>query len=331
MELLSYTKKGLFCKPGNFYIDPWQPVYKAVITHSHADHARWGMKSYLCHDFSVPILKSRISEDIQVESLTYGKSLDINGVKLSLHPAGHIIGSAQVRMEYKGYVAVVTGDYKIVDDGITTPFETVKCHELVTESTFGLPVFRWKSQNTIVTQMHEWVKNNQRNRKTSVFTAYSLGKAQRLINLLNGLGDIYVHSSIAQMNAAIELNGIHLPKTTVFQQDMDKKILAGQILIIPPAAMSPQLLKKIPGAVTAICSGWMQIRGNRRWQAADAGFAISDHADWDGLLTAVKASGAEKIMVTHGYTEPFARYLNELGMNAGVVQTRFGEETDGDQ
>ncbi len=331
LELFTFTKKGLYCKPGDFYIDPWQPVDKAVITHSHADHARWGMKNYLCHDFSLPILKSRIMEDIKAESLPYGKTVNINGVKLSLYPAGHIIGSAQVRLEYKGYVSVVTGDYKTEDDGITTPFETVKCHEFITESTFGLPVYRWKPQDIVTAQMHDWVINNQKQDKTSVFTAYSLGKAQRIMKLLNGLGRIYVHNSVVNMNAAIEKSGIILPEVSLYQQDMEKKQLTGQIVIIPPAAMSPQLLKKIPRAALAACSGWMQIRGNRRWQAADAGFAISDHADWDGLLSAVKASEAEKIVVTHGYTEPFARYLNEMGYNASAVETRFGEDANANQ
>lgn len=325
MELLSFRKEGLYCVPGDFYIDPWKAVHRAVITHAHADHARLGMKSYLCHDATKPLLQSRLAGDIWVESLPYGKPLMINGVKVSLHPAGHIIGSAQVRMEYKGYVAVVSGDYKTENDGISTPFEAVKCQMFVTESTFGLPVYRWRPQQEILEDMKSWILRNQQQEKTSLFTGYSLGKAQRLMKMLEGVGQLYVHPSIARLNKAMKNNGIGLPPAKEWNASLDKKDLKGQVVIIPPAALTPGLVKKIPRAAVALCSGWMQVRGHRRWQAADAGFAISDHADWEGLLQSVHATGAEKVMVTHGYAEQFARYLNETGVKAEVVTTRFGE------
>lgn len=323
--LITFTRHGIYCPQGDFYIDPWHAVERAVVTHAHADHARYGMKNYLCHEISKPIIQSRISGDFAIEGLPYGKSVSMNGVKLSLHPAGHIIGSAQVRLEYKGYVSVVSGDYKTGDDGISTPFEPLTCNEFVTESTFGLPVFRWLPRQIVEENMRNWVIRNQQQNKTSVFTAYSLGKAQRLMVALQGLGRIYVHSAIARLNEVIIQSGVKLPEYFPFQLETDRKNFQGQIVIVPPAASDSEMIRKVPKTATAICSGWMQVRGHRRWQSADAGFAISDHADWDGLLQAVKATGAEKVHVTHGYTEPFSRYLNETGINAQVVKTRFGE------
>lgn len=328
LKLLEFRTEGIYCPPGRFFIDPWKSVDKAIITHAHADHARWGMKYYLCHDLSRPILQSRLAENIVVESLPYGKVISINGVKVSLHPAGHIIGSSQVRLEYKGYVSVVSGDYKLEDDGISTPFASVRCHEFVTESTFGLPIYRWRPQQEIIAEIRNWIKRNQKQEKTSVFTAYSLGKAQRLMVALDGVAEMYVHTAIDRIHKVLATVGVALPVAKVLQEEKDKKALQGKVIIIPPAGMGPELIKKIPRVAVAICSGWTQIRGRRRWESADAGFTISDHADWDGLLSAVKSCGAEKVWVTHGASESFARYLNETGFNAAVVSTMFGEDEE---
>ena len=330
MSLLQFTSKGIFCPLGNFYIDPWRPVDFAVITHGHGDHARWGMGRYLCHDFTKPVLYSRISPDISVQSLPYGEVLDINGVKLSLHPAGHIIGSAQVRLEYKGYVTVISGDYKVQDDGLSTPFEPVRCHEFVTESTFGLPIYNWLSVQQIEANMQQWVSQNRSQNKTSVFLGYSLGKAQRIMKAVEGAGEIFVHSSIARLNEAFASVGIDLPNYQIANLLENRKELQHQIVILPPALLDSNVIKKIPDAAVAICSGWMQVRGSRRWRSADAGFAVSDHADWGGLLEAVKATGAELVHVTHGQTQVFSKYLNEIGIVSDVVETLYGndEETD---
>jgi putative mRNA 3-end processing factor len=328
MELIAFTNRGIFCVPGNFYIDPWLPVDYAVITHAHSDHARRGSKSYLCQHFSKPILKHRLGADISIESIAYNEPVYINGVKVSLHPAGHIIGSAQVRMEYKGYVAVVSGDYKTEDDGISTPFELVKCHEFVTESTFGLPIYHWLSNAAIAEEIRKWVVNNQLNGKTSVFVGYTLGKAQRLMRMLEGVAKIYTHYSVHNTNKAIQEAGIILPETSVLHLEEDKKQIQGQVVIVPPSLLGTSIIKKIPNAAVAICSGWMQVRGNRRWKAVDAGFAISDHADWQGLIDTVKGTGAEKVHVTHGSVSVFTRYLNEIGIEAHEVKTAFGEENE---
>lgn len=324
--MIQFTSKGIYCVPGKFYLDPWQPVDLAIITHGHADHAYPGMKKYLCHHFTVNILKSRIGHDIQVEGVAYNRPFHINGVKISLHPAGHIIGSSQIRMEYKGKVIVFTGDYKIQDDGLSTPFEPVKCHELITESTFGLPIYRWESVAAQTQRLNEWITHNQGFKKTSVFIGYSLGKSQRILNAVKDMGEVYVHYSIAKLNMAYSEAGIQLPPYHIVDLRTDTKQLDGKIVLLPPALLDTSLLQKIPHVAYAICSGWMQIRGARRWRSADAGFAISDHADWNGLLQAVKESGAEKVYVTHGQTATFSKYLNEIGIEAEEVKTNYGEE-----
>jgi len=326
--MLRFTSKGIYCVPGKFYIDPWKPVDDAVITHGHADHARWGMKRYLCHHFTVPILKARIGNDIEVQGIAYAETLTLNGVKISLHPAGHIIGSAQVRLEYKGKVVVVSGDYKTQYDGLSTPFETVKCHEFVTESTFGLPIYNWKSTEQQNSQLQQWVSENSNNGKTSVLIGYSLGKAQRIMKALEGIGPLYVHYAIARLNEAYETAGVSLPDYHLVDFREDVKHLKGGVVIVPPSLVDSNVIRKIPNKADAICSGWMQVRGARRWKSADAGFAISDHADWNGLLDAVKSTGAEKVYVTHGQTAVFAKYLNETGIWAEEVKTEFGSEEE---
>ncbi len=333
MALIEFTGSGIYCRQGDFYIDPWLPVKHAVITHGHGDHARTGMKNYLCHSHSAPVLRARLGEDINIQHLEYGESQFINGVKLSLHPAGHIFGSAQVRLEYLGKVVVISGDYKLEHDGISTPFELVKCHEFVTETTFGLPIYNWRPQDTLFGEMQNWIRRNREAGKTSVFIAYSLGKAQRLMKGLEGSGNLFVHFSINRLNKAIETTGTRIAAASVWDPEADQKQLLGEIVILPPSLLNTNIIKKIPSAAKAICSGWMQVRGSRRWQAVDAGFALSDHAGWKDLLYTVKGTAAEKIYVTHGFTSVFSRYLNENGWSAEIVPTHFGsdEESPSDQ
>ncbi len=300
----------------------------AVITHGHADHARWGMKKYLCHHFTQPILYQRIGSDIECQGVEYGEKININGVNVSLHPAGHIIGSAQIRLEYKGFVTVISGDYKVQDDGLSTPFELVRCNEFVTESTFGLPIYNWLEVDDLNKKLQNWVLKNQENSKTSVFIGYSLGKAQRIMKAVEGLGKVYVHYSIGKLNEAFQNAGINLPEYIVADFRERPKEMEHEIVIVPPALLDSNIIKKIPDPATAICSGWMQVRGARRWRSADAGFAMSDHADWKGLLQTVKATEAEQVHVTHGQTEIFSKYLNEIGMKADVIETLFGEDEE---
>lgn len=328
MSLIKFTNKGIYCEQGDFYIDPWQPVNLAVTTHGHADHVKWGNKAYLCHELTRPILNQRLGPDLVIETLPYNKEISINGVKLSLFPAGHVIGSSQIRLEYKGEICVVSGDYKVEYDGISTAFEPVKCHTFVSESTFGLPIYKWQPQELIFGQIKDWVSDNQDKGKTNVLVAYSLGKAQRLIKNLAEYGDIYVHNSIANLNEGFIRAGVQLPETIRITADIKKETLQKGLVIVPPALAEGKWIKTLQSAATGICSGWMQVRAGRRWRSADAGFALSDHADWPGLLSAIKATEAETVFVTHGFTATFSKYLNEIGIYSEEVKTQYGTEDE---
>lgn len=258
----------------------------------------------------------------------YYETKSINGVEVTFYPAGHLVGSAQIKLEYRGYVVVFSGDYKVQNDALSTPFEPVKCHEFITESTFGLPIYNWLPENELQKKLHDWVELNKSVDRTSVFIGYSLGKSQRLMKLLEGLDEIFVHRAIHNLNQAIESAGVPLPKTTLLEYDFKKEDVKNKVVILPPALLGSRMLKKIPNAATAICSGWMQVRGNRRWKAVDAGFPVSDHADWNGLLQAVKLTEAEKVYVTHGSTATFSKYLNEIGINSAEVKTEYGHEEE---
>ncbi|MDQ7947899.1 MAG: ligase-associated DNA damage response exonuclease [Pedobacter sp.] len=328
MALIKFTNRGIYCPQGDFYIDPWHPVDYAVTTHGHADHVKWGNKNYLCHELTKPILKQRYGLDENVETLPYGETIDINGVKLTLFPAGHVIGSAQVRLAYKGEICVVSGDYKVEYDGISTEFEPVKCHTFVSESTFGLPIYNWQPQSDIFEQISNWVDSNHQKQKTSVLVAYSLGKAQRLIKNLAGRYPIYVHNSIANLNEGFESVGVKLPATIRITPEIKKDELQKGIVIVPPVMTEGRWIKTLQQPAIGVCSGWMMVRAGRRWRSADAGFALSDHADWNGLLSAISATGAEEVFVTHGSTAVFAKYLNEIGTSAQEVTTKYGSEDD---
>ena len=328
MPLIEFTDKGLFCPQGNFYIDPWQPVEKAVITHAHSDHARSGSKYYLCHHFTKPLLQLRLGENIY-ESIDWKETVNMNGVSVSQYPAGHIIGSAQVRVEYKGEVWVVSGDYKTEDDGIATAFEPVKCNCFITESTFGLPIYKWKTQHSIFIDMKKWIAANNAAGKTSVFIAYSLGKAQRILPALAETGlPIFVHGAVFNVHQALTNSGWNLPLVNRVTVETPKESMQGNIIIAPSGAEGSPWMKRFQPYSVGICSGWMQVRGNARRKNADAGFALSDHADWDGLLSAVKATSASKVYATHGFQSAFSRYLNEQGIEAAEVKTAYGNDEE---
>ena len=328
MALIDFTDKGLYCSQGDFYIDPWKPVNKAIITHAHSDHARWGSKYYLCHHYTKPILQLRLGNN-NYESVEWNQQIFMNGVTVSLHPAGHIIGSSQIRVEYNGEVWVVSGDYKTEDDGISGAFEAVRCNTFITESTFGLPIYQWKKQADIFTDIKNWVAQNNAAEKTSVLIAYSLGKAQRILQPLAETGlPIFAHGAIWNTQQALINSGWDLPTIKRVWPDTPKELFKANIVIAPPSADGSPWMKRFYPYSVGVCSGWMQVRGNARRRNADAGFALSDHADWEGLLSAVKATGAEKVFVTHGFQSSFSRYLNEQGIEAGEVKTAYGTEEE---
>lgn len=331
MALITFTDRGFYCQQGNFYIDPWKPVDYAIITHGHSDHMRWGMKKYLAHDESLHIMHARIGADAVIETMPYGDVRHINGVKVSLHPAGHIVGSAQVRVEgADGETWCISGDYKLDDDGISTPFEPVKCHHFVTESTFGLPIYQWEEQSAIMEKMHQWIQSNQAKGRNSVLTAYTLGKSQRIVHGLSQYGyEIYAHGSTVNMNKAVQPFRPQLPNIHHLTKDTPKEDVAKGVILCPGSAVDSGWLKRWQPVAVGSCSGWMQVRGAQRRRNADAGFILSDHADWPGLLDAIAATGAENVWSTHGFSDALSRYLREeRGLNAGVVRTEFGEETE---
>jgi putative mRNA 3-end processing factor len=327
--MLSFKPEGIYCESGDFYIDPWRPVNKAVITHAHADHSRWGMKHYLAHRDSVPVMKHRLGDEISVQSTGYGEVHHINGVKVSLHPAGHIIGSAQVRVEHKGEVWVVSGDYKTGPDTTCTPFEPVACHHFITESTFGLPIFDWEPQEQVFANINTWWRQLKQEGKTAVLLAYSLGKAQRLLQGVDAsIGKIFTHGAVENTNEVLRAAGHLLPETTRITKETQPRDVNGHLVIAPPSAMGTAWMKRLRPFETAMVSGWMQVRGMRRRRNADRGFILSDHADWKGLNQAIADTGAENIYVTHGYTGIFSHWLAEQGYNAQVVTTEYGEEEE---
>jgi putative mRNA 3-end processing factor len=328
VNLIELTPSGLYCPQADIFIDPWRPVEKAVITHAHADHSRWGMKHYLAHHHSAEVMKLRLGQDISLETTEYDQSLGINGVKISLHPAGHIPGSAQIRLEYKGKVFVVSGDYKVECDGLSEPFEAVKCHEFVSECTFGLPIYKWQPQQEIFHNLNKWWKQNAANGRNTVVFAYSLGKAQRIINNLDlSIGEVFAHGAIWNTNQALIANHVRVVDIPRVNAEMPKGRFKGSLIIAPPSAMGTPWMQKFSPYRTAICSGWMNVRGARRRRSADAGFVLSDHADWEGLISAIKATEAEKVYLTHGSTAVFGRYLEEVEkIQAVELETLFEGE-----
>ncbi|WP_378185848.1 ligase-associated DNA damage response exonuclease [Aquimarina sp. W85] len=323
--LLQFTDKGIFCAVANVYLDPWKPVDNAIISHGHADHSRWGHKNYITHHTNVPIIKHRLG-DIHVSGRHFDETFVINNVKFSLHPAGHIIGSSQIRVEHKGEIWVFTGDYKTEDDGISVPFEPIKCHTFITECTFGLPAFKWTPQAEVMHNINTWWSQNQSEGKTSILFGYSLGKAQRLLKYLDpSIGSIFTHGAIENMTDVLRPM-VAFPKTTRITRDTKKEELKGNIVVAPPSAHGSTWIRKMVPYVTASASGWMAFRGARRRRAIDKGFVLSDHCDWQSLLTAIEATGATKIITTHGYTDIFSRYLRTIGYDARTEKTQYEGE-----
>ncbi|MEM7106404.1 MAG: ligase-associated DNA damage response exonuclease [Bacteroidota bacterium] len=326
MSLLSFTSRGIYCEKADVYIDPWRKVDKALITHGHSDHSRWGHKAYLCTHSAKPVIEHRLGK-INISSVPFGETTTINGVKFSFHPAGHILGSAQIRVEYKGEIWVASGDYKLENDGLAEPFEPVRCHAFITESTFGLPVYKWKPQSDVFDAINAWWEQNKAEGKTSILAGYSLGKAQRILQNINpAIGPVLTHGAVENINEVMRAQGISLNDTIKITKETDKNLFPGSLVICPPSALGASWMKNFMKHSTAVGSGWMMLRGARRRRSVDRGFVLSDHADWDGLNSAIRETGAEKVIVTHGYTSVFSKWLRDQGLDAAEVQTRFEGE-----
>jgi len=326
--VLSFTDRGIYCPAGDFHIDPWRPVDRALITHGHADHARPGHRAYLATEAAAPVIRHRLG-DIALDTIRFGEERRIGGATVSFHPAGHIPGSAQVRVEVGGEVWVVSGDYKTTPEGLCETFEPVRCHAFVTECTFGLPVFTWRPQAEIAREINDWWARCAAEGRPAILGAYSLGKAQRLLALLDpGIGPILTHGAVENTNAVLRAQGYALPETHHVTPELDLKAHPGAMVIAPPSALGSKWSRRFRNASTGVASGWMRLRGVRRRRGADRGFVLSDHADWSELHAAIEATGAERIFATHGYTEIFARWLSSRGYDAEVVPTEFGGDED---
>ncbi len=327
MPVLTFTDRGIYCEAGDFHVDPWRPVPRALITHGHSDHARWGMGGYLCTDVAAPVIRHRLG-DTALDTIRYGETRQIGGARVSFHPAGHVPGSAQIRIEVDGEAWVVSGDYKTAPDGLSDPWEPVRCHAFISECTFGLPVFRWQPQAEIAQDLNAWWAANAANGQASLLGAYSLGKAQRLLHMIDpSIGPILTHGAVEGTNEVLRAQGLPLPDTIRVAAGFDPKAHPGALVLCPPSALNSAWARKFGPASTAVASGWMALRGIRRRRGTDRGFIVSDHADWPGLNDAIRATGAERVFVTHGYTAAFRRWLEDQGYDAGIVATDYaGEE-----
>ena len=325
--LLTPTAQGLYCAAGGFHVDPWQPVERAVLTHGHADHARPGSRAYLAAPSARPVLQARLGARARIETLPYGEPRRLGDVTVSLHPAGHLLGSAQVRIEHRGDVWVVSGDYKTAPDPTCEPFVPVPCRTFVTESTFGLPVFNWPPQAAVFAEIDAWWRANAAAGRPRGVFAYALGKAQRVLAGVDAsVGPLVVHGAVRVCVEGYHAAGVPLPRTRA-AHDLAPGELRRALVVAPPSAQGSPWMRRFPGAATAFASGWMALRQLRRQRRVDRGFVLSDHVDWPGLVAAVEATGAERVGVTHGYVEPVVRWLREeRGLDAWEIPTRFEGE-----
>ena len=330
-DLLRVTSAGLYCEAGDFFIDPWQPVARAIITHAHSDHARAGSAAYLTSREGVALLRYRLAGDAgTIEGAEWGEERRLNGVRVTLHPAGHIRGSAQVRVEHRGEVWVVTGDYKRAADPTCTPFELVPCHTLVTEATFALPVYRWAPSDAVFAGIVAWWREAQANGRCAILYTYTLGKAQRLLHGLapHATEPIWVHGAIEPLNALYRAEGVRLAETRLVTSAERGTKLSGALVLAPPSATAPGWLRRFRQPETGFASGWMRLRGTRRRRGLDRGFAISDHVDWPSLIRTIEETGATRVLATHGDSAALVRYLGERGIDAAPLATPYSGEDD---
>lgn len=327
-SLVEVTPRGLYCAAGDFYVDPWRKVERAVVTHAHSDHARPGSARYLSASPGAGLLRERLGARAKIDALDYGESLTLGDVRVSLHPAGHVLGSAQVRIERGGFRCVVSGDYKRDDDPTCAPFEPLRCETFITESTFGLPIYRWRPAGEVFAEINAWWRRNQHEGATSLIVAYAIGKAQRILAGVDAsIGPIVVHREIGRFVRAYREAGVALPRVR-FAEDLAVAAARGRGLVIaPPRSRGTRWLRKFRPCVIATASGWAATQ-NGRPRSEQAGFALSDHADWDGLIRTIRETGAANVGVTHGYAAPLARYLGENGWNSRVIPTRYADGED---
>jgi len=324
-DLIQASAAGLYCPAGDFHIDPLRPVARAVLTHAHADHTRSGMGRYWCSSPGLSITRQRVHTDADITALDYGEPVDFGPVRVSLHPAGHILGSAQVRIEHGNQVWVVSGDYKRGNDPTCAAFEPQCCDVFVTESTFALPVYRWQPTAEVVAGIARWWQHNAGNGQPSVLFCYALGKAQRVLAHLLAVrsgadqGRVWLHGAMTPLVQAYRDAGVAMIDTAPVSAADPRYRFQQDLILAPPSAAGSSWMRRFPQHVTGFASGWMRIRGNRRRRGYDRGFVLSDHADWPELLDTINASGAERIIIHHGRGEALLRHLREHGRRAELL------------
>lgn len=331
--MLELTPVGLYCPKGNFYIDPMYPVENALITHAHSDHAREGSRNYFAHHATMAIMNSRFSRWDEVYHPTdYEDYFQLGPVKCSFHPAGHVLGSAQIRLEYNGEVWVVSGDYKRDPDQTCKPYQPIKCDVFITETTFALPIFRWEKTEDVVIRIQEWIRQSHELDRIPILYAYSLGKTQRLLVELAKAGqeNFVIHSSADKICRIYRDQGIPIPHYEIFSDRMAPLDITNKVLIFPPMMQRSKFVRRYKNLSEALVSGWMALRGTRRRRGVERGFVLSDHADWPSLCRTVRGSGAKKVFSTHGYTDVFARFVSESfkteASELNVLRERSEEE-----
>lgn len=316
--MLTLTKHGLYCKAGDFHIDPSKGVDNAVITHAHSDHARRGSKHYFCVTSGESLLRQRIGKNISVATAPFRQPFHLNGVKISFHSAGHILGSSQVRIEFNHQVWVVSGDYKREEDPTCEPFEVVPCDVFVTEATFGAPRFRWDKNKDLGKEVFAWWQENRKQGLNSVLFAYSLGKAQRILGVLlqHAKVPVICHPAVSAINECYRQQGIRLAETRCLSQVADNEKLFGELLLVPQSFLKTERASVLgDNYKTAFASGWMTGTAATYSQSYDTGFVMSDHADWDDLVQTVLDTKAKKVFVQHRHGK-LIRHLKSLGIKA---------------
>ncbi len=329
-DLIQLRPEGLYCPAGGFHIDPWQPVPLALITHAHGDHARFGMGRYVAANASVDVLQARLGPEAAIGGVAYGAAQAFGETQVSFHPAGHVLGSAQIRVEHGGEVWVVTGDYKRAADPTCAPFELVPCDALITEATFALPIYRWEPAEAVAADVLAWWDGNAARGRASVLFCYAFGKAQRLLAELARLTDrvVYVHGALVELVAIYRAHGIAMLPTEPVAEQARGRDYTGALILAPPSASGSPWMRRFRDAATGFASGWMRVRGNRRRRGYDRGFVLSDHADWPALVSTVRGSGAQRVLATHGNTDAFVAWLAEQGVRAETLRTAYGAEND---
>lgn len=327
-DLLAADADGLWCAAGGFHVDPWRPVPLALVTHAHADHARPGSGEYLASESSVPLLQRRLGAEARIQGVPWGERRRLGDAVVSFHPAGHVLGSAQIRIEAGDEVWVVSGDYKRDSDPSCEPFEVVPCDVFVTEATFALPVFRWPATKLVAEEVLDWWRQNRRAGRASVLFCYALGKAQRLLAELARLTDrgVFTHGALVAITEAYREADIEMLPVRPVAEVEDGASFAGELILAPPSARRSPWMRRFGDCRTAFASGWMRLRDGRKRQAVDRGFVLSDHADWSGILRTVEETGARRVLTTHGYAHALARHLAERGLEAVELETGRGGE-----